>query len=221
MQPRKPGLILVVWVDFIQYQIIIPFSVFRSLKKLWPFIYHNAITHIYQIFSEVYTPLKYTEEIYTHLKQRPVNFCIITGVKFAKNNCNQILYLRQELISPLEHPSVSLSLLPPPSLPQTPCTYHTQAVMLLSVSVEFFLETLILKCFLVHRQLGLKCSSQVHTFHNALNLFFCGRGKQPHAPGQTKVFLQKQTFRIINSGLEIIIKVKWMLMRKVLALVSG
>lgn len=38
-------------------------------------------------------------------------------------------------------------------------------------------------------------------------MFFCDRGKHPHAPGQIKVFLQKQTFRIINSGLEIVRKV--------------
>lgn len=49
----------------------------------------------------------------------------------------------------------------------------------------------------------------MHPLHHALNLFFWARGKQPQAPGQTKVFLQKQTFRIINSGWEIIIKVKW------------
>lgn len=87
MQPMKPGLILVIF-GVLQCQIVMPFSVFGSLKKLWPLIYQDIFIHIY---CKVYILTKYTEEIYTNLKLSPVNVCIIIDVKVHTNSGNYII----------------------------------------------------------------------------------------------------------------------------------
>lgn len=144
----KAGLILVMF-GFIQYQIIMLFSIFRSLKKLVAF---HVSKYIFLLnFSKGYTHEIYKGN-YAHFNIEHINLylCTVIDMNVTNNMAIKSYISIRKSIFPPKYPSLFPS-------HRHNIHIHTYALVhsYLSWMTSFF-EPLILTCFIVPIQLRLK-----------------------------------------------------------------